>query len=261
MAAVSSQSTTQHLIRVVLEKPSEGTWRRSGRTFLGVAFPQPEFWPSDAIGVPISCTFYDFPSCGRLFGGDEIRAVGGEPVATTKDLVFHWDRAPPGRLSFDVLRQETHRLLVGPAALRQIEITWMDRATSPSPLVASTRGTEELLRKLQQPAFLEAGDLVLRIGATPVGTSEEAAAALRQATAAGETVEISLRRGWPEPIHGEKPPHWIWQCFGTPTTVAVPKAKRRKELRKQGDQSGGAMLADLAPRLVEDTQDEPQVPV
>jgi hypothetical protein len=43
--------------------------------------------------------------------------------------------------------------------------------------------------------------------------------------------------------------------------VAVPKAKRRKELRKRGEQSGGAMLADLAPRLVEDTQDEPQVPV
>lgn len=250
---MAADKAGSHLVRVYLEKPEEGTWsrRKGARVFLGVAFPQPDFWPANLVGVPISCTFYKMPSCGRLFGGDEIRAVSGEPICKTQDLVFHWDRAASGRVSFDVLRQETHRMTVGPRALQQIGVDWMDK--TPSPIVATTTADEDLLRQLQQPAFLEPGDLVLSVGDTPTGTIEEATMALRDAAAAGGSVDVAVRRGWPEPLNGIQPSCDVC-CF--PSTIRVPKAKAASKRTK--DTSGGAVLADLAPRLVEGGQDEQQ---
>ena len=240
-----------HIVRVHLDKPSTGTFSKSktARVYLGVAFPDPEFWPAGAVGVPISCTFFNFPSCGRLFGGDEIRAVSDEPISRTPDLVFFWDRAPPGRVVFDVARHETHRLVVGATALQHIEIQWKEM--TPAPIVLSTTASEDHLRLLQQPAFLESGDLILCVGDTPTGTSDEARVALQQAAAAGATIEIAVRRGWPEPLNGVEP----GCCCGA--SIKVPKARRRAAKKKPD--AAGAVLADLAPRLVEGSVDDVQV--
>lgn len=232
-----------HLVRVLVDKPE----RRRGkkRIYVGLCFPTPENWPRHACGVPIRNSFYDMPSFGRLVAGDEIRTVGGEPIASSSDLVFHWDRAAPGPVAFEVLRTETHRLHVSGTALQSIGVSWNE--CMGMPVVAAVDASDEQLRRL--PAFLEAGDLVLSIGGSPTGMLSDAKLALERAASFGSAVEISVRRHWPAPLIGVEP-SCCWE------RIPVPKARRVKSVK--GREIGGAVLADLAPKLIEGEGDEAQ---
>lgn len=258
MAVSASQGQHHHRMIVHICKPSVGTWsrRKDARVFLGVSFPgSSEERPT--IGVPIQHTFKGFPSERVLFGGDCILAVAGQPVQSAADLVYLWDGVAPGAsVAFEIVRMETHRLVLGPAARRQIEVTWEDGT---GPLVRATNASPNLLRQLQQPGYLAAGDLILAADGRAIATRREAELALSSPSAS--SIEVAVWRDWPPSLEGSK--GCCWQI------VWVPKARQRHTNRRSrgagsrtqqepgGGPGSGASLADMAPPLLDQCADQP----
>lgn len=265
VASSSMAVPADHIVTVYCQKPQRGTWSFSGRRFLGVSFSQK---PADNVDCTIAATFVSLPSAGCLFAGDRVKAVEDKPVARPSDLVFYWDGVAAGPVAIDVIRRETHRFMLSAAALRLFELQWDLNVCAP--VIVATSATPDRLVRLQQPGFLQRGDLIIAVGCKPTGRRQEAAEALRLAAEAGQAIEISVIRGVAPPIDGRQESACC-SCWPCSKVVAVPRPRRNggrsaargKRHRVLADvwsrQAGraataggtlGAGLAELGPPLV-----------
>ena len=242
-------------IAVTLTKPPPKKWpsRRRRRSFIGLSW-EVSLAEKPLIGVKTKRTFIGMPSCGTLVGGDVVLRVQDLPVANDEDVVYHWERAAAGPVRFHVLRTETHRLSLSAAALRELEVTWSDQH-APLPVVSATNATDAWLRVVQTPAVPQAGDLLLSIGGASCATAEEARAllqAVRRRVVDGDAsrgapaaVDISLMRGFPLPILGEKGT----ECLCCPWLSTVTPLRQP---RRRGGGGGSASSSTMAETLLEE---------
>ena len=245
-------------------KPSRGQHRRQHgqRVFMGIS------WNPESVGegVVVEHSFAGMPTHDCLFGGDCILQVSGEAVATPEDVVFYWDRAASGPVSFVVRRMETHRFTVGALALKQLRILLQEDAAAP--IVASIAWKDAtgqdafghappacLLHALQQPGFPIVGDLIIGIDGAGVGTRVEVEDILRRRSLdPNSALELSIRRGWPAAEVGEV------GSFFCCSLTRVPKPKRRPNGRsamQRGDElvpvSVAPSLSAMRPALLEES--------
>ena len=178
--STSSSAAESYVVAASLRKPAPpGVWRRK-RVFMGIAWGVLPNAPAQAarnVGVPISQTFLNMPTCGRLFGGDVIISVNGEAVNAPVDVVHHWETATQGILTFEVRRTETHRYELGQAAIDALRDGRLslrfDQSTAraPAPIVAYATTSLAQLSALQQQGWPMSGDLILAVGRRPVATA------------------------------------------------------------------------------------------
>jgi len=170
--------------------------------------------------------------------------VDNNPVQTPEDVVYHWERAARGLVTFHCRRTETHRLELGCLALQTLGIAFTTSKTlSPAPIVATTgMPTHAQLRELQQQGWPQPGDLLLAVNGQPVATAESAAHALSRVAGPDGVCTLSVRRGWPLPLEGEAGSDCC--CFSTLTRIPRPR------IRGTSAGTDSVRLADMAPPLL-----------
>ncbi|KAL1521045.1 hypothetical protein AB1Y20_022600 [Prymnesium parvum] len=214
-------------VAVPLDKPRPP---RRQRTLMGLSWDR-----APAAGHPhtravVSQTFDRFPAASRLFAGDRVVEVNGNPISTPEDVVFHWESAPAGSVVvLHVLRGATHTVRLR-APLSPGEVEWCGDI---APLVRSVRPRASTSDVAPSPpggdGGLCAGDLIVAIGGGAISSPGEAEAALQSGftdVREGELM-VDLQRSPCSPIPDTS---GCWDevcCVWLTGRTRVPRARTR----------------------------------
>lgn len=213
------------------------------RVLLGVTWADADGTRSES-GVRVQATFEGAPSAWRLVGGDAIVAVNGMPVQTAEDVVFHWDGAPPGEVTFDVRRTATDVVRVRKAAARPTALVWRGDGGAPVLAAIDGLGPDDLLPPEGMPPL---PSLIVAVDGTPARGGDAVAALVQRA--ADEHAVLALRRDAPDPLEVDAASEF---CCGPCWRTRVPRPRPRRAAAGLADGlAPGRGLAELAPALLE----------